>query len=515
MLKASAPCTDSVARVPNSPSSVSRQALLVVVGDGLTVAALLVTAMVLARTISTSDMATFRQATYVSALVVSVAELGISSTVYRYFRFFQGEQQKAFLWAVLVATTVLGGVGSVVLLALALPLARAFGNEALGSALFIVSAYPLVVMPFMLVRPMLICKGHSIKATLLETTFAVGSSLSMILPIRAGWTLNQSLALWIASNACRIPVSAWFMAHELASVRPRWDTLVVREVWSYTWPLQLSRVPGILMQYLDKVVTSLFLAKNVFAAYSLGARELPFLNGIPFSLSSVMLPQMVEALRENRVHRVCELWRKTCLSTAIVTFPFAAFALWYARPIVRVMFTATYDISAIPFSAYVGITFLRVVDYGSLAKTFGDNRIVLRGASIAALSSVPLSLAMTWLWGIWGISFSLLLSTLIMVVYYIFQYRALLKCPVQRFYPITSMFVVAILAFAAVSLTDVSLGRSFAIRDQVHTYPLMLRLSALLFLCGSLYVVALLVLRAFAPSFFEGLRLPGPLRRDA
>lgn len=479
-----------------------------VVGDGMTFAALFVTSMVLARTIDKTDMATYRQVTYLGPMVVAFVELGISSAVYRFLRYFTGYRQKAFLWNVLLAKTLLGGLGTLVLLVLASPLARAYGNEALALALVIAAAYPLAVMPFMLVRPLLICQGHSLKATSLETFFALVTSLAMIVPLWAGWTLDQALGLWITANLCRLPVAAWFLARELRGSKPCWDREIASEVWGYLWPLQLSRLPGIAMTYFDKVVTSLFLPMDRFAAYSLGAREIPFLNRIPFSISSVLVPRMVEAFQAARPDRVCELWRRACLSTAVVTFPFAAFAMWYAKPIVRVLFTARYDESAIPFGVFAGMTFLRVVDYGSMAKALGTSRVILRGSVIAAVTSLPLSLGLTYLWGIWGISFSLMLSCAILAAYYLVSYRAILQRPIHSFFPIWPLVGLAALSFLTVGLADQLLGRHLAIRDQVQTIPLVLRLVAVAVVSGASYLGSLLVLRGLAPAAVAGLRFP-------
>jgi len=465
--------------------------------------------MVLARLITQVDMATYRQVLYIGPLAVSLLELGISGTIYRYARVFTGDSLKVFYWETLCVTTALGVLGSLVLVALAYPLARTFDNPALATALLITGSYPLLTMPFMLVRPLLICNGYPLRATLLEAFFALATSFAMIVPLWSGWSLNAALGFWIGVNACRLPFVGWYMARELKGFIPHWNRDVLKQVWDYIWPLQLSRLPGIAIGYFDKVCTSLFLSKESFAAYSLGARELPFMNQIAFSISSVTIPKMTESFQRGQVAEVCALWRKACFATALATFLPAAFCVWYAQPIVRVMFTALYDESAIPFAVFAAITFLRVVDYGSLAKAMGDNRIVLVGSVFAALTGIPLSLGLTWLWGVKGISFSLLLCNILLIAYYLWRYRKIMKCSLRCFFPYIEMGMVLLLSFVCIGIAHGLVGRVISIETQTHMIPLAVSLGGVFVVAGTLYAGAFFLARYLMPQRFTDIRLPG------
>jgi len=462
-------------------------------GDAISFAAVFITGMILARVISKVDMATYRQVVYIGMLVVSVCELGISGTLYRYSQVFKGEARNAFYFGVFCATTVLGMVGSLGIFVLASPLANLFGNPDLHRALSIAAFYPLVTMPFMLVRPMIICAGKPLKATLLETLFAIATASALIVPLLEGYDLLKSLIVWMLINACRLPLVIWYLNRELQGCWFRWDESVLREVWGYIWPLQVSRLPGLAMVYFDKICTSVFLTRESFAAYSLGARELPFLNRIPFSLSSVTIPRMVNCFQLGRMDEICAIWRKACFTTGVVTFLPAAFCVWHAQSIVRVLFTSRYDESAIPFAAFSAITFLRVVDYGSLAKAVGDSRIILRGAVLAASIGIPMSFMMTWLWGVRGISFSLLLCCGLLSIYYLYRYSRLLRRSVSQFYPYGQLGYLCGLSFVCVIGPDLALGNFLNTDSQIGGLSLALGLGIKLASSGAAYLVLLLV----------------------
>jgi len=476
------------------------QTAWVVLGDGVTLVALMGTAMVLARIIQPGDMATFKQVTYLGMMAVAFTEIGLPAALYRYYRILQPADRVCFLWKITLAMLGLGVIGALGLLALSGPLAAVYHNEGLRTALRIGAAYPAVMLPFGIVRPLLICRGHSLRATTLETAFALGTAFSIIVPLWLGWTLDEALVVWISMNAFRLAVLAFYLVPELRRAPPRWQPDLAREVWRYTWPIQVSRLPSMAMVYLDKVITSLFMTKEMFASYALGARELPYLNKIPFSMSSVLLPRMVEAVKSGSIDRVCALWRKACLSTAVVTYPFAAFCVWQARPIMRALFTATYEAGAIPFAACAAITFVRVVEYASLAKALGDSKIILRVASLSAATSLPLALGLTYFWGIWGISVFLMLSQLIIAVYYVAHYKRLLQRSVHQFFPWVSLLAIGLLAFLSVVATDVVLQGVLHLASRTGAFDLTVGLGAVLIASAVAYAGALTLFGRLMPT---------------
>jgi O-antigen/teichoic acid export membrane protein len=484
---------------------VKRQAFFVVAGDGVTFAALFLTSMALARIISKEDMVTYRQVLYLGPLVISFADVGLSGAFYRFLPIYKGPERRVFLWDALLVTISLAAVASCFIAGAALIVPVAFHNAALGHALLITAAYPLGVMPFALIRPILICNGYSLKATLLETAFALATALAIILPLMAGFSLDRALGVWTLVNLLRIPAAGWYLIRELAGQRFTWAHGVAKEVWAYCWPIKLSQLPSVIINYFDKVATSIIFKGDIFAAYSLGARELPFLNSIPGSLSSVVIPKMVDAFEAGKIDRVCALWRKASLSTALVTYPLAAFAIWHSKAIIRLLFTATYDKAAIPFSFFAGITFLRVADYGSLAKALGNSHIILRTSIFGLIISMPLSCFMAFSWGLWGISASLLLSTAIIVVYYLVSYKRMMNRPLGDFFPFLHLVSLAMLAMASAILAS-HVARVWSwVGAAKSSIWLALQLGSIFALTVVFYGLGLLVIRHISPEVFAGI----------
>ena len=417
------------------PGKIGRQASLVVIGDAINFSTGLVSSMILARLIPLDMMGTYRQIMYLTPMAVSITELGISSTVYRFWNFYDNQKRAQYARILTVITFVLGLVASAGLALLAPFLAEWFGNPALKSALLITAAYPLSNIPLMLLRPVLLCKGYSLKATLLETMFSLLSILSILTPLLLGFSLITALAVWITVSLLRLVAFPLILREHLFLQGDWWDRSIVRDLWEYIWPIQVGRLPGYIITYLDKVVTSLFFTTTEFAVYSMGAREIPFIGYIGFSVSNVLLPYLVEDIKQQRFEQAFARWRKACERTALVTYPIAAFCCWYAVPVMQFMFSATYTDSSIPFRVFAALTFVRVIEYSSLAKALGRTDLIMRLSFVNAAVLIILIFPLGWILKGFGIALSLLVAIVSSFAYVLLAYRKLLRVGVRNFFP--------------------------------------------------------------------------------
>jgi O-antigen/teichoic acid export membrane protein len=480
-----------------------RQAIMVVLGDGISFLAFFATGMILARVISVEVMGTYRQVMYLAPMVQSLLEMGLGVTVYRFWNYYEGENRLTYCWILVVVVILLGVISGLIIAVLAGPLSHWYNNPDLKAALLIIAVSPVPIMSFMLVRPIMICNGRSISATGLETSFSLAAALALIIVFWTGKSINTALSWWVGVNLLRIPVTWTVVRNYLPTGRPTGLQKIAAEVWRFVWPIQLSRLPGIFLAYFDKIVTSALLSRRDFASYSLGARELPFVGQIPSSVSGVLINHLTEQLKEKNYDGICASWRRACTSTAVVTYPIAAFAIWYALPIVRFLYSATYDESKLPFQAFAALTFIRVIEYGSLAKVFDRNGLILQAAFLGVITSILISFPLTWVLGIKGICLYLVIATSVIVIFYLFRYRQLLNRRIRAFFPYPLLIVILIWSFVSVITADILLGSYLQLEVEKGMRDLLIRLVLIGGAAGLLYTLGVLVfnrLSSFIPK---------------
>src|SRR5260221_4244064 len=437
---------------PTKTTSLRLQTILVVFGDGFNAASTLITSMILARIMLQSDMGTYRQILLIGSILILVFEMAISSSVYRFWNIMKGEDQDSFGLMIFFFLCVLGIIAGLAMALVAYPLARLYNNPDRAWALLITAPFPISIMLPKMVRPVWISQGRSWQATSFDFILAFTSIIALIIPRMFGATFQQTLMWWSFSNIMNVPCTIWALNHFLHWKKDFLKWNIVAQVWKYLWPIQISRMPTLLLTSLDKFVISTIATPAAFAIYSLGARELPFVSTINTSMAMVMVPRMVGEIQREQFDRVSQLWRSACEKTAIFIYPVGAFAVVYSLPLVKFLFSSQYEESSIPLRIFAFLIFVRIVDYASIATALGRSDLILKLTVMAVGSLIVLSVPLTLIFGANGMAVATVLSTALGSWLYLFEYRHLLKVPILRFFPLPDLLETLIIAFVAVGL---------------------------------------------------------------
>lgn len=472
--------------------SLSRDATLVVFGDAINFASGILTAMLLARLIPPDVMGTYRQLMYLGPMAITIAELGLSNTVYRYWNAFDIEQRITYEKMIVIISFALGAFASIILALSAGILSDLYHNPLLKPTLLITSLFPLASIPLMLLRPVMICRGRPLAATLLESFFSLLSISALVIPLWSGIAFLASLKIWICVVLSRLIAIPFVFGRDLFSKSKIWDKFIISQVWEFEFPIQVGRIPGYITGYLDKVVMSLFLSTKEFSIYSMGAREIPFIGNIGASISNVLVPNLVMDVQSGRYEQVYRRWRLACNRTATITYLITAFCVWYSIPVMQFLFSVQYTESSIPFRIFSAITFLRVIEYASLAKAFGRGDIIMKASFITAGSLIFYSIPLTFFFKIPGMSFAVFLSTLSAVIFYLYNYRKLLNTKISSFFPWQQLLLIASYAFFGVMTSSWLVEPLLNLSNDISFIALGWKLIVLFLISGIIFLILLL-----------------------
>ena len=232
-----------------------------------------------------------------------------------------------------------------------------------------------------------------------------------------------------------------------------------------------------------------------FAAYSLGARELPFIGTIGTSVSSVLIPKLVQDAESGEIANICRRWKSACERSSLLTYSIIGFCVWFSAPLVRFLYSSKYDESTIPFAVFSAISFIRVIEYGSLAKAYGKTSIIMKASLATMITMIVLSFPLTAWLGIWGMSLAVLLSTMVSVVYYLVAYVKILKVSLSEFYPWKRLLLLLLVSITSSAVVGAALDPFLHIATSASIVILGIKLGILLVLDLIVYFGALLVTR--------------------
>jgi O-antigen/teichoic acid export membrane protein len=472
---------------------IGKQASIVVIGDALNFASGIVSAMILARVLPVETMGTYRQIIYLGPMMVSMAELGLSATIYRFWNALDPQRRIVYVKILVMSSLVLSLLASGTLAMLAPVFSQWYQNPGLKMALLISAPYPLASIPLMLLRPALLSQGRAVTGTCLEGAFGLLSTLSLIIPLFLGLSLTSALIIWMIVSLLRLLVIPVIFKEYLWHPGPWWSYGLVREVWKYLWPIQVGQIPAYVTQYLDKIAMSVFLTTQGFAIYSLGAREIPFVGAIGYSVASVLIPHLVEDVQANRQDQINRRWRLACQRTAMSTYLIGAFCVWYAVPLMQLLFSKAYSESSVPFRVFAALTFLRVVEYASLAKALGRTDLIMHSAFIGSGAVLLLAFPLAWAWGPFGMALAVCSGSLFVAGYYLFQYQKILQSHLKDFFPWQRLLGLLLIAFLSTAIVGLTIGPWMALMADTSFFSLGWKLGTLFIISGTIYLPLLVL----------------------
>lgn len=284
-----------------------------------------------------------------------------------------------------------------------------FGADAadLGPLVPLIALALVLEAPAALTERVLLALDRQIAAAGTSILLQVGTALSTIVPAALGADLETIVWWMVAFSGAKAIALVLVVALAFRGVRGEAMPGGMREQLRYSVPLGLSTIGSFLNAQLDKFIVAIFFTAEVFAAFSVGARELPLVNVLPYTLGAVMLPRMVRHIQtpepgEDGPVEAVRLWHASIVKTSLVMLPVAVFFFVAAEPFVSVFFTSSYDAAADPFRVYLLTLPLRVTTYGTVVQAFGRSRAVLAATVLALALNAIVSLALLGPLGVLG-----------------------------------------------------------------------------------------------------------------
>jgi O-antigen/teichoic acid export membrane protein len=167
-----------------------------------------------------------------------------------------------------------------------------------------------------------------------------------------------------------------------------------KEQLSYAVPLGLASIVLLVFAQTDKYVITHFLGREMFAVYSVGAMQLPFVDILRNSVMDVVFPLMAEFQKKEMTGEILDLWRRATLKMALAFFPIFVFLEVSARPFITILFTEEYAAATSVFMLYLLIFLRSSVDTTAVLMVFKKNAFMLKVNAVAFVAHVTLTILM-------------------------------------------------------------------------------------------------------------------------
>lgn len=399
------------------PPSRTGKVLLLMLGRALASAAALISLAVLARTLSTRDLATYNQVFAAFHFALPFLILGLAHALL-FFLAAETRRLRAVLVENLLLLTGLGLLFALFVIAGGNRLlAQSFNNPALARALLLFAPYSILVLPALATDPCLVARNRvSRLVTFNVLSRLVGAGLVLLAallwrrvePVVVAAVLGAAIALgpalWLMLDAC-----------PGEDARPTWAGMSA--MLRFSVPLGIGNALIGMAFALDKVLVSVFCSPEQFAVYVLGAVEIPLIGILTASVLGVITPEMSRSCKEGRPAEATDLWRRAFLKSSTILLPAMGLLLALAPDVVTFLFSPRYAGSAHPLRVYALLMPTRAASFTALFSALNRTEVMSLGGGLMMAFNLALSLLLLPVFGPIGAAWGTVISYWSMAAY--------------------------------------------------------------------------------------------------
>lgn len=329
----------------------TKQAAWVALGSFCSYMVGIVSPMILSRVFDKADYGTYKQVMYVYSTLLIVFTLGLPRAYSYFIPKRPIEEAKDIITKLTAIFVVLGGVFSLTLLIFASPIASLLNNPDLAAALRYFSPVPLLLLPTMGLEGVLASfkrteylAGFTIVTRIMTVILTVlpvfvfgGTYIEAII----GFDIASLLTCIYAIRIMGIPVKG------IAHVK---TIISYRDVFKFALPLLYASIWGMIINSATQFFISRYYGNEVFADFSNGFMELPFVGMVISAIAAVLLPAFSRMDQgQGMQEEVYTLWTGSVIKSAKIIFPMLVYCVFFARLMMVCMYGDIYDSSAIYF----------------------------------------------------------------------------------------------------------------------------------------------------------------------
>lgn len=433
------------------------QTLWVAVGKFSSFALGIISAAILSRFLIKEEYGTYRQIIYVYSMLLVIFSAGLPR-VYSYFLPRNSlEEGKSIVYKVTGLLFFIGLFFSLFLFFFSNHIASALSNNELAYGLKFFSPIPALLLPtlgiegiFSSYKKASYIAFYNFTTRLLSLVFIVGFVIIF------GYSYVFALYGWIVASFLSLIIALYLKNKPFKNVKSKKTSLTYKEILSYSLPLVFASLWGIAIKAADQFYISRYYGKEVFAEYSNGFIEIPFVTMITASISVVLMPVLSKIFKDNSDPKkeLIPLWRNTISKSAMLIYPMVVFFLFFSEDIMILLYSSKYSASGIYFSISMVLNFFNIIIFAPLFLASGKTKVYayvhmilavmvwLSGFVIVNLSDSPYHLAINSVF--WNV-------TKVFIFMYIVS--RILKARLIVFFPFKSILKVLLVSLIAAGLS--------------------------------------------------------------
>lgn len=376
-----------------SETNNTKQAAWVALGSLFSFGFGIVSSMILSRYFDKIEYGTYKQVLYVYNSLLAVFTLGLPKAYSYFLPRSPIEEVKSLIKKITNLFFILGGILSLFLFFFSGNIADFFKNPELNSALKIFSIVPFFMMPTMGLEGILAVYKKTRLIALYTFITRLTMLISVVLPtFFLKLTCNEALIGFVFSSFFSFSLALYLKYYPIKNEKKIPTKCTYSEIFKFTMPLFFATIWGILVSSIDQFFVSRYFGVEVFADFSNGATELPFIGMIVGACGTVLTPLFTKQIYVNADFKqlIYPVWNNALVKSVMLIYPIVIFCIYDADLIMEVMYGSLYESSGDFFRIKLFSYFVKVISFVSILLALGATRfyakVYMYGFFILALA---------------------------------------------------------------------------------------------------------------------------------
>lgn len=352
----------------------------------------IVSSMILSRYFDKGEYGTYRQVMYVYQTLLTVFTLGLPKAYSYFLPRVNPDEAKDLINKITRLFFILGGAFSIILFLCSPIIAQILNNPDLKIALRYFSPVPFLMLPTMGL--------DGILSTYKETKFLAGYTIftrivmlcCVAIPIMI-WDFGYVDAIigFVIASLFSALLALYLKFHPIRQNRKLQTKISYKEIFQFSLPLLYASLWGVLMTSSDQFFISRYFGTEVFAEFSNGSIELPFVGMIVGACSTVLSPIFSRMAYEkvNLNKAAYPLWNSVYKKTAMLIYPIIVYCWVFADIIMVVLYGGKYETSQIYFRIKILTYIFSLIVFAPFLINTGKVKFYTRVTAIFAILIWP------------------------------------------------------------------------------------------------------------------------------
>ncbi len=371
----------------------TKQAAWVAVGSLCSFGFSIVSSMILSRYFNKADYGTYKQVMYVYNTLLTIFTLGLPKAFSYFLPRVELGQSKSLIRKITNLFFLLGGAFSILLFVFSPQIALILKNTDLTKALRIFAIVPFFLLPTMGLDGILATFKQSKFIAVYHISTNIFKLLCVALPVMV-WDLGYEQALmgFVISSFITFLLALYLKYLPVRNEGNEKCEITYKDIFKFSIPLLTASLWGILISSADQFFVSRYFGNEVFAEFSNGSMELPFVGMIVGACATVLSPIFSRLSHEQVDPKkdIYPLWMSVFEKTAKLIYPLVIYCMVFADIVMVTLYSGKYIDSQNYFRIKLITNFFTLISYGPLIINLGKVKYYSRVHMVTAFLVIGL-----------------------------------------------------------------------------------------------------------------------------